>query len=210
MANFTYSRDIPDANNNPSVDQPPMKVNTNSLDDLIGVDHINFNENDGGYHTIIHQKAQVADPAPIPGPPQVGQVYVKSYTPDTTGAVADTQLYSQTALGGVSQLTGNNAQNDGWVWSGGLLYQWGRVSQAFGSGITTGTVTYKDRVALAIPFPNNCFMVTTTPIFLTATPPNATASISIDSATLTRLKFDWQFFSNSSNYKGFFWFAIGN
>lgn len=39
---FTYTRDIPDAPNNPSVDQGPMKTNTNSIDSIIAVDHYSF------------------------------------------------------------------------------------------------------------------------------------------------------------------------
>lgn len=45
-----YNRDIPDTPNNPSNDQPKMKINTNSIDDILGVDHISFNANSGGTH----------------------------------------------------------------------------------------------------------------------------------------------------------------
>jgi len=76
MPNFTYVRDIPDAPHNPSVDQPDMKINTNSIDDLLLVDHYSFNDanNRSGYHKIIHQPAQTLDPAPIGG---LGQFYPK-------------------------------------------------------------------------------------------------------------------------------------
>jgi hypothetical protein len=50
MPNFVYNRDIPDAPNNPSDDQPDMKDNTNSTDDLIDEDHYSFNDNNGGLH----------------------------------------------------------------------------------------------------------------------------------------------------------------
>lgn len=50
MSLFTYNRDIPDAPNNPSNDQPKMKTNTNSTDDLIAVDHVSFNDTPGGTH----------------------------------------------------------------------------------------------------------------------------------------------------------------
>lgn len=42
MPFFAYNRDIPDAPNNPSDDQPNMKTNTNSTDDIIDVDHYSF------------------------------------------------------------------------------------------------------------------------------------------------------------------------
>jgi len=50
MSMFTYNRDIPDAPNNPSNDQPKMQVNTNSTQDLIAVDHVSFNLSPGGTH----------------------------------------------------------------------------------------------------------------------------------------------------------------
>lgn len=43
MSLFTYNRDIPDGPNNPSNDQPKMQVNTNSIDDLLAIDHVSFN-----------------------------------------------------------------------------------------------------------------------------------------------------------------------
>lgn len=47
---FTYLRDIPDGPNNPSNDQPNMKINTNSTDDILAVDHVSFNTANGGTH----------------------------------------------------------------------------------------------------------------------------------------------------------------
>ncbi len=53
MSSFTYNRDIPDAPNNPSNDQPKMKINTNATDDLIAVDHVSFNTSPGGTHKQV-------------------------------------------------------------------------------------------------------------------------------------------------------------
>lgn len=206
---FTYDNTVPAANDDPSVDQTPMLQNAISIDSIIAVDHVGFNLLNGGYHTVIHQTPQLADPAAIAGPPQINQVYSKAYTPDSTGAVADSQLFTRTALGGISQLTGNSSLADGWQWLGGVLIQWGVVTQVFSSGGTSGTVTFKDRVAGAIPFPNNCFVVQTTP-FITVSNPGSQASIAIRSNTLSKLKFDWRFQTGSTDYKGFYWIAIGN
>lgn len=81
MVLFNYNRNIPDAPNNPSADQPLMKINTNSTDDLIDVDHFSFGENDGGYHRVIHQSEAPgnADPVAIAG---IGQTYVKTVNGD--------------------------------------------------------------------------------------------------------------------------------
>lgn len=50
MTNYAYTKDIPNPPNNPSVDVPNMKTNTNSISDLIGEDHVTFEKNNGGYH----------------------------------------------------------------------------------------------------------------------------------------------------------------
>ncbi len=211
--NLNYTVGIPDTPNNPSNDQPPMKTNTNSINSIIQIDHHGFKDNLGGYHTIIHQDAQLTDPANIPGPPQINQIYVKSYTPDTTGGVADTQLYTRTALGAISQLTGHlttsTAISDGWQWVGGVLIQWGFVSLV---GISfSGTVTFKDRVAGAIPFPNNCFFVNATRSVGAGTVPLATSgsNVNIVGSSVSITGFDYVYFSTSGG-RGFYWIAVGN
>lgn len=51
MSTFTYNRDIPFADNDPSDDQPLMQTNTNSTDDIIDVDHYSFEtSNLDGWH----------------------------------------------------------------------------------------------------------------------------------------------------------------
>ncbi len=202
MTNVIYNRDIPDGPNNPSQDQPKMKTNTNSLDSLISIDHIGFGNNQGGYHKDIHQPffgtwnpvARTITPpiAPIVG---VNQIVPLNYTPDTTGGTVDTQFFNITGGGGVSQLTGNSTSNatDGWVWSGGLLFQWGTVADA---ALTNG-LTFKDRVSGAIPFPSTCFCVVAT---LTQLPFG-----SIIIGLTTNQGFAWA--KNTASH--FRWFAVG-
>lgn len=60
----TYNRDIPDAPNNPSNDQPKMKVNTNAIDDLLAVDHVSFNTANGGFHKRVTFNNTTAPVAP--------------------------------------------------------------------------------------------------------------------------------------------------
>ena len=50
---FTYNNGVPDANNNPSVDQPDMKTNAQSIESLIAIDHISFNTANGGTHKQV-------------------------------------------------------------------------------------------------------------------------------------------------------------
>jgi len=50
---FTYNPNIPATNNNPSVDQPDMLLNTQAIEDIIAVDHISFNTANGGTHKQV-------------------------------------------------------------------------------------------------------------------------------------------------------------
>lgn len=50
---FTYNNGVPAANNNPSVDQPDMLTNAQSINSIIAVDHISFNVTNGGTHKQI-------------------------------------------------------------------------------------------------------------------------------------------------------------
>jgi hypothetical protein len=47
---FNYFPNIPFAQNNPSNDQPNMETNTNSISNLISVNHVGFNMTSSGQH----------------------------------------------------------------------------------------------------------------------------------------------------------------
>lgn len=204
MTNFIYTKDIPDAPNNPSNDQGPMKVNTNSIFDLIDVDHHGFNDNLGGYHDIIHQNAQLADPAAIAGPPQINQIYVKSVAVDTNPAsAADTQLFTRTALGGISQLTGAHSATRGYQWLGGVLLQWGFISLG---ALPSGTETFQ--TATTPPFPTACLNVVAT---LRAKTALGSSSSTISIGTFNATSFGWLVGAQDlTKWDGFYWIAIGN
>lgn len=203
MTSFTYNPAIPNGPNSPSADQPIMKQNAASINSIIAVDHIGFNTNNGGWHTIIHQPVQGSAPAVTPG---ITQLYSLNYTPNSTVTSTGTQLF-MTNSGGTIQMTGTSQQTDGWAWFNGMLYQWGRITGKSGAWPTTDqTLTFKDRVAGAIPFSNNCFAVTTTFIGPSS---SSTGDICINSVSATN--FHWQFTgSSSASFDGFYWMAIGN
>lgn len=209
---FTYHTGIPDAPNNPSVDQPKMKTNTNSINSLITVDHQGFNAANGGYHKVIHFVKQTSIPPQVSG---FGQLYVRDY--DAGGLIAaDQQLYYKSGnTGGPSlgaQLTGNFSAAEGWCWTGGILVQWGHVTYGGSSANhKTGTVTFASRSASMIPFPNNCFVV------VPGLEVNNTLNIVTDNMISIRDFSTTQFRyvyngggTGSAAYPGFFWVAIGN
>lgn len=53
MTNFQYTPTIPDGPNNPSVDQPGMKINAQSINDILAIDHVTFNADNGGTHKQV-------------------------------------------------------------------------------------------------------------------------------------------------------------
>lgn len=221
MSSIDYVPDIPNQNNDPSFDAPNMRLNTNAIRDLIAIDHVGFNTNvsQSGYHNVIHQNnngTRSGVGAVFSGIPaaiaNVNQIFAALYTPDTTGGVIDTQLFNRTGLGGVSQLTGNLSQNDGWQWVGGILIQWGTVAFGGSQSHETAVVTFKDRVAGAIPFPNNCFVVI--PQLQVASQSETIASNTIAIRSKSNTQFRWVYNSSSSSgstaYPGFYWIAVGN
>lgn len=54
MTNYAYNDTIPAANNNPSADQPLMLQNFQSIEGLIGTDHVTFSTNNGGQHLQVN------------------------------------------------------------------------------------------------------------------------------------------------------------
>lgn len=50
MTNFSYNIAVPATNNDPSVDQPDMLINTANGALIWDVDHVGFNTNNGGTH----------------------------------------------------------------------------------------------------------------------------------------------------------------
>lgn len=62
---ITYNLDIPATLNNPSDDQPKMKINTNAINQLIAVDHFSFADGSAGKHQKVTYANVTAPGAPI-------------------------------------------------------------------------------------------------------------------------------------------------
>lgn len=196
MSFFNYVYGIPVTANDPSVDQPNMTINNNSAFNIWDIDHFGFNDNQGGYHNIIHMPSN-STPALIAG---IGQVFAQ-----TVGS--DIQLFYESALGVVSQLTGPSAPSantNGYIYlSGGILLQWGTIPIA-----KTGTATPVLFATSNINFPNNCYVVL--PVFINDQGNSPSANtVFVKSGTVSKLGFTLTN-SSSSSTQSAFWAAIGN
>lgn len=102
MTFFNYNAGIPATNNDPSVDQPNMQTNTNSINGIFPVDHFGFNNNLGGWHNVIHMPRQLSPPPAVTSPsPGAGSLYTMIPSGGT-----DAQLYYTSPGASVTQLTG--------------------------------------------------------------------------------------------------------
>lgn len=194
MSNFAYIQDIPNGPNNPSADQPNMRTNTNSIFLWTDVDHIGFEADNGGYHSVIHQPPKNGDPGAIVG---IGQTYTKTIS-------GDQQLFYESGGGIITQLTGGAAPSpgpNGYVYlDGGILIQWGTVTP------TSGNITVSFSTA-NINFPGNCFNVQVTRQ-RAASNPGASYSYWVNNASLSNTGFT--VINNDGHSYGIYWFAIGN
>ncbi len=145
MSSFTYTRDRPNAPNNPSVDQPVMKINTNSIDDLIAVDHVSFNANGGGQHEQVTFNANNVPSVPT-SPPVL-------FTNNDAFSIPQLFYYSGIAPRTTDQykLTTNGST----FLFGGIILKWGSFNPPNGTSIVTFTGLSPANSA----FPDNCFTV---------------------------------------------------
>jgi len=146
MPFFDYFDNIPFRTHNPSVDQPNMQTNTNSIDSIIAVDHYSFETNSDGWHKQSTYPVQTA-PTTV-----AGQVAIYS----KTGAVSSELFMIRDGNAGTevalttSKIGNASAATNGASWlPGGILIQWGRATKS-----TNGAVTFLNA------FPNAVFSVT--------------------------------------------------
>ncbi len=62
---FDYTNTVPATANNPSVDQPVLLVNTQSIEDILAVDHISFRAASGGEHVQVTINARTTPAVPV-------------------------------------------------------------------------------------------------------------------------------------------------
>lgn len=203
MPLFSYNNDIPDAPNNPSNDQPKMKVNTNSIDSIIDVDHYSFETNSDGWHKQVTLPQLGAAPTTV-----VGQLalYSKAVNPlGSTGlfmirqGVAGTEVQLTSA-----KITAPVALTNGYTFlPGDILIQWGSTAISAAGSFTTVLFATSN-----VNFPNNCFNVVLTMINNQGASPSAN-SVFVKSGSVSTTGFQITNTSSSATQSAY-WVAIGN
>ena len=163
MTNYAYTRDIPAANHNPSVDQPDMKTNTNSTGSLIGEDHYTFGVANGGFHKQIRLPDLVGIGNLAPRIANSGTIWTQKassigatqesnlfYVPDLTSDSYQLTrpITSKKTLFGVltSNYPGSGGSNffGGWTFlPGGMLFQYGYVDTSADANVIVFPITFK-------------------------------------------------------------------
>lgn len=189
MPNLIYTRDIPHSDHNPSNDQGPMEVNTNSIDTLIAADHFSFNDNKGGRHKQVTLTNEAA-----PGFGEGNGVLYANLFQGQSWPFWQNGLGS-TLIVGPTTPTANN----GTVFlSGGIVIKWGTVSPVVNQTLTG--------VTFAPAFPTACFVVLVTEKRTAS--PNGVDQVYVNAKTAGN--FAYYSTTNGVGFASFDWIAIGN
>lgn len=185
IPNYPININIPDAPNNPALDQPIMKMNNANMYGVFSVDHVT----PGTLLNGIHQQVNM----PISSSPTL---------------LGDLVLYARVD-GGVTSLWAKNSTFDWPLFKGnanggingysstigGIIYQWGKVSP-----LVSGSA---QPVSFNTPF-TTCFNIQLTPIGAST---NNAQNLSVISESPT----GFSYLSQGVNpiYSGLYWMAIG-
>ncbi len=198
----TYTPGYPPDGSSLGQTKATIRNNLDGTFETLGVNHVNNNgqpgSNPAGYHTIVQEVTQTSVNT-VTGVNQVfsgipGTLAVNATTTPSIPSDGDTQLYSLTGTGVLSQLTGGSATANGFSWTGGVLLQWGFVSNPGGSGSVSFPKT----------FPHNVFNVQ---LSFQRPSTNVAVNFALSAAPTTS---GFSYYSNTSGSTTLFWFAIGN
>lgn len=136
---IAYNRDIPDGPHSPSADQPNMKTNTNSIDDIINVDHYSFGVGNDGQHKQstypnFASPGAIVDPASliytltgVAGPGHA-QAYFKNsqgaFPISAIKAIANFSCLTSTSSGAIAPASGASVNVTGITQTGGVTGTW--------------------------------------------------------------------------------------
>lgn len=188
-----------------------IRDNLDGTFQTLAIDHVDNNgqpgSNPAGYHTVIHEVTQTSVNR-IAGVNQIfsgvpGVLVVDSVTTAAIPNNGDTQLYSLSGQGGLSQLTGNSAATKGFQWIGEVLIQWGSVISTASNNTENFEVTFPKQV-FSITFGMIVTPTSTTQhagqVYLKGAFPTSTGPVS---------SFNWRQSDLSADAVGFYYTAIG-
>lgn len=194
-APYTYDPTIPNPPNDPADDVFVMQTNSQSIFNIMKVDHIGFGSNQGGFHNLMHFITQTSDPVATN---PFGQLY--TFIPTTPVGQTDAQLFYQSPMGVKTQLTGKSTFTmNGFIQLGALTIQWG---QALCASNALTTVTFPT------PFSATVFSV----VAIMQRNENSNVDVLyIDPASITSPmgKTDFGIHNTSSSNRNSCWIAIG-
>lgn len=189
-----YNLNIPLSSHNPSVDQPNMETNNNSIASIIAVDHVAFNTSGSGQHNQVTFNATNVPAVPT-APPVLFTNTQDGFGTNLPGPLAQLFYYSGDAAHGQQQYKINGTSGSVLL-PMGIILKW--VQQ---SGVATTGGTLNTFASAGLPdFPNNLFTV-----IVTNTLTGTLHSIAIT----TWAKTGFTARSDSSSV-GFGYLAIGN
>lgn len=193
MPLIPYNNNIPNPPNDPSADVSLMQQNTNSIDQLITIDHFSFNvgTNNSGTHKQVTLSNEAA-PGFAGGD---GVLYANSFNVPPFGV--NSWPIWQNALGSTVLITGPTSPTlpAGYTFlSGGVIMQWGQVNAPGASG----------SVIFPFTFPNNIFTIQLTVRRDGSTSAQGTY---VNNAPTTS---GFSYTGSSATAQTLFWLAIGN
>jgi hypothetical protein len=217
VTTYTYIRNIPASNHNPSVDQPDMRTNTNSTDTLIAEDHYSFGVANGGFHKQVR----------LPDLAAIGNLSARIANSGTlwtkkdisTGVTTESNLHFVPDIGTddyqmTRTITGSYARFavgtqyqaaagvtpalfGGWTFlPGGLLLQYGTLAH---------TTNQETTITFPVPFSGTPFSINANGI-IGAFDPNTRSAIGIRTVTTTSFVART---TTNNELQGIYWMAIG-
>lgn len=208
MPNFNYITGVPDAANNPSDDQPDMKINNDSNELIWQVDHFGFKDNNGGKHKFTHLVNQVSNPTVAAGEAVLFTKLKNNITEMFYRYGSAPQAVFQLTRNGAVAAANNGRTSLIGPEANPMKMMWGFVD-----GTHTGKFNGGDTgsVVFTSPFDTVCYTVTTQPFYATTSPSSTAgmATVAIDFNTVSTTGFTWTFITNSGAYSKFIWVAIG-
>jgi hypothetical protein len=179
---ITYTAGIPNAPNNPSVDQPNMKANNDANLAIWGIDHVSFNAGTSGIHNQVTFAANNVPAVPT-SPPVL-------FT-NNVASIPQLFFYSGSAAQGMNQYIASG--NGSTFCLGGIILKWGTYMTG-GDG---------NSINFAVAFPNGCFNVQVT--IQSGSSPNSQIYVKMGTVTVSSFQTAK---TGSSNYP-IFYTAIG-